>query len=185
MSDYKPSIKLTPFHRGIEDVQRYEKSRIDLLRQANLQYMEDDYKFNTGFSLAWRALQGALHETAIDNVTRKKFDETIAQLQAETATLESELTNAGLRIKELESGLESRISTLSKQTTLDEAIEAERKAQQQLQLENTPPAQTLDEVLADEVKPTVAQKINPVVDTIDIGEPKPSRRGKVNGKAAK
>lgn len=79
-----------PYHVGIENVDMFEKTRLTLLRQRNMMWLENNTNFNTGFQLAWIALQGTASETATNNVAHKRCDQMVKQLQAENTSLQIE-----------------------------------------------------------------------------------------------
>ena len=84
-------IQLQPYHKGIENVELFEKTRLNILRQSNMMWLESNTNYNYGFNHAWIALQGAAAETAADNVAHKKLISRISQLEAENATLAADL----------------------------------------------------------------------------------------------
>lgn len=84
-------IQLQPYHKGIENVALFEKTRLNILRQSNMMWLESNTNYNYGFNHAWIALQGAAAETAADNVAHKKLISRISQLEAENATLAADL----------------------------------------------------------------------------------------------
>lgn len=100
---------LQPFHIGIENVELFEKTRLNILRQSNSMYLENNSNYNIGFNHAWVALQGAASESAVESVALKKALARVAQLEAEVKTLESE--RASVPTPVVESGNSTSEST--------------------------------------------------------------------------
>ena len=83
-------IQLQPFHKGVENVELFEKTRLNILRQSNMMWLEDNTNYNFGFNHAWVALQGAASENVVEGIALKKANQRIQQLEAELATLQDE-----------------------------------------------------------------------------------------------
>lgn len=83
-------IQLKPHHIGIENVELFEKTRLNILRQSNSMWLEDNTNYNIGFNHAWVALQGAASENVVEGIALKKANQRIQQLEAELATLHEE-----------------------------------------------------------------------------------------------
>ena len=84
------TIQLQPFHKGVENVELFEKTRLNILRQSNMMWLEDNTNYNFGFNHAWVALQGAASENVVEGIALKKANQRIQQLEAELATLQDE-----------------------------------------------------------------------------------------------
>ena len=85
-----PKIQHQSYHIGIENVELFEKTRLNILRQSNSMWLEDNTNYNIGFSHAWVALQGAASENVVEGIALKKANQRIQQLEAELATLQEE-----------------------------------------------------------------------------------------------
>ena len=83
-------IQLQPFHKGVENVELFEKTRLNILRQSNMMWLEGNTNYNFGFNHAWVALQGAASENVVEGIALKKANQRIQQLEAELATLQDE-----------------------------------------------------------------------------------------------
>ena len=83
-------IQPQPFHKGVENVELFEKTRLNILRQSNMMWLEDNTNYNIGFNHAWVALQGAASENVVEGIALKKANQRIQQLEAELATLQDE-----------------------------------------------------------------------------------------------
>ena len=85
-----PKIQHQSYHIGIENVELFEKTRLNILRQSNMMWLEDNTNYNIGFNHAWVALQGAASENVVEGIALKKANQRIQQLEAELATLQDE-----------------------------------------------------------------------------------------------
>ena len=85
-----PKIQHQSYHIGIENVELFEKTRLNILRQSNMMWLEDNTNYNIGFNHAWVALQGAASENVVEGIALKKANQRIQQLEAELATLQEE-----------------------------------------------------------------------------------------------
>lgn len=85
-----PKIQHQSYHIGIENVELFEKTRLNILRQSNSMWLEDNTNYNIGFNHAWVALQGAASENVVEGIALKKANQRIQQLEAELATLQDE-----------------------------------------------------------------------------------------------
>ena len=85
-----PKIQHQSYHIGIENVELFEKTRLNILRQSNSMWLEDNTNYNIGFNHAWVALQGAASENVVEGIALKKANQRIQQLEAELATLQEE-----------------------------------------------------------------------------------------------
>ena len=85
-----PKIQHQSYHIGIENVELFEKTRLNILRQSNMMWLEDNTNYNFGFNHAWVALQGAASENVVEGIALKKANQRIQQLEAELATLQEE-----------------------------------------------------------------------------------------------
>ena len=83
-------IQLQPFHKGVENVELFEKTRLNILRQSNMMWLEGNTNYNFGFNHAWVALQGAASENVVESIALKRANQRIQQLEAELATLQDE-----------------------------------------------------------------------------------------------
>ena len=83
-------IQHQSYHIGIENVELFEKTRLNILRQSNSMWLEDNTNYNIGFNHAWVALQGAASENVVEGIALKKANQRIQQLEAELATLQEE-----------------------------------------------------------------------------------------------
>ena len=83
-------IQHQSYHIGIENVELFEKTRLNILRQSNSMWLEDNTNYNIGFNHAWVALQGAASENVVEGIALKKANQRIQQLEAELATLQDE-----------------------------------------------------------------------------------------------
>ena len=76
-------IQLQAHHKGVENVELFEKTRLNILRQSNMMWLEDNTNYNFGFNHAWVALQGAASENVVEGIALKKANQRIQQLEAE------------------------------------------------------------------------------------------------------
>lgn len=99
-------IQLQAHHKGVENVELFEKTRLNILRQSNMMWLEDNTNYNFGFNHAWVALQGAASENVVEGIALKKANQRIQQLEAELATIQAE----------------KKVESLLPETTLDEVV---------------------------------------------------------------